>query len=620
MPTPRSALRPSAVRWLCALGVLLVVIQNAWVCDDAFITLRVVDHAWAGRGLVFNDGWRVQVYTHPAWMLLLALAYGIVQSGFGAALVCGVLTSAAALYVAFVRVARGRAAVLVAVALAGSRAFVDYSTSGLENPLTHLVVGLAVWAYLGQRQRGRAFARIAGLTGLAFCCRPDAPLVLAPLALAAAVQAHQRGVSLRALARASLWGLGPLLGWELWSIVYYGAWVPNTALAKLGTGLPRLELCAQGGRYLLDTAIGDRVTMVVLLGGAAWCWTRRHTRPLVLGAALYVAYVVWIGGGFMAGRFLTLPVWVVALGVARRRIGRRPLVLLGAGLLVMSLMGARSPLRTGPASVRAPPPEPRWGIADERAHYAAAASLWAWSPGASLPDHPWRAQGEQGPADGSRVTVFDTMGYYGFFSEPTRHIVDEIALGDPLLARLPPLRRIDWRPGHMARPIPRGYLEALEHDDPSRLHDPAVRELYETLRIVHGGELWSGERWAALWRLHTGSLEAAIDQERYRFASAIHVEARRILPRRKPLRVRDTGLRVEGLTPGQALQIVVEPAVPVELRWQHDGERVTADVHPADETLTVPVPEGADGLHLVPLSMGGVRSLQITVSSPGSAP
>jgi len=599
--------------------VVAVVIQNAWVCDDAFITLRVVDHAWAGRGLVFNEGWRVQVYTHPAWMLGLAVVYGLLGSGFWSALLCGVGTSAAALWLGLCRIARGRAVLVVAAALAGSRAFIDYSTSGLENPLTHLVTAMAVWAYLGDVRRGRAFARIAGWTGVAFLCRPDAPLALAPLALAAAMQARDRGVPLRALVRASVWGLVPLLSWELCSLVYYGAWVPNTALAKLGTGLPRTELLAQGGRYLLDTAIADRVTLVAILGGAAWCWTRRHNRPLVMGAALYLAYVVSIGGGFMAGRFLTLPLWLLTLGVARRRIGPRPAALLGLGLVVMSLLGARSPLRTGPGSVEAEPPSPRWGIADERAHYAAASSLWAWSPGTSLPDHPWRRQGEQGPKDGSRVTVFDTMGYYGFFASPGRHVVDRIALGDPLLARLPPLRRLDWRPGHMARPLPRGYLDALEHDDSSRVRDPAVRALYEALEHVHRGPLWSSQRWSAILDLHTGALTDAIDRERYQFFSTIRVEARRILPRREPTRVRDTGLRIDGLQPGRALLLLVDPPVNVELRWLHGDERITTQVHPGGAT-TVRVPDGADGLHVVPLHMGGARSLLVGLDPADDLP
>ena len=37
-------------------------------------------------------------------------------------------------------------------------------------------------------------------------------------------------------------GLSPLIAWELFSLFYYGFLFPNTAFAKLNTGLPRNEL------------------------------------------------------------------------------------------------------------------------------------------------------------------------------------------------------------------------------------------------------------------------------------------------------------------------------------------------------------------------------------------
>lgn len=608
---PRS--RAVLVRWLSVVVVTLVVIQNAWVCDDAFITLRVADHFWAGHGLVFNEGWRVQVFTHPAWLGVLAVVYGGLGSGFWAALVCGVATTAAALWVGLFRIARAHVAVLVAVTLVGSRAFIDYSTSGLENPLTHLVVAMAVWVYLGRANRRRAFTWIAGLTGVAFLCRPDAPLLLVPLALAAGWQARQRGASVRALVRACAWGVLPVLAWELLSLVYYGALVPNTALAKLGADLPRHQVWIQGGHYLLETTIGDRVTAVGVVGGAVLCWARRHTRPFALGAMLYLLYVVWIGGDFMAGRFLTAPLWLVALGVARRRVPPRLLVVASVGLLTMSLLGVRSPLLTGPSSVETVPRRPSHGIADERAHYAAAASLWAWSPGTSLPRHRWRELGEAGPDDGSRVAVFSTMGYYGFFADLELHVVDGFALGDPLLARLPALRRLSWRPGHLSRPVPAGYVDALRHDDSSYIDDPAVRELFEALELVHRGPLWSGARWAAIWGLHTGVYTDAIDRDRYHFFELKRVQARRVLRRGKALRIRDAGLRIAGLVSGQPLELVIEPPVDVELRWLGGDDIVATEEQAAAERLVVTVAAGADGLHVVPMDMGGQRSLSIAV-------
>ena len=60
--------------WLSVglLGVLGVVLSQAWVSDDAFITFRVIDNFVNGYGLRWNVDERVEVYTHPLWMLLLA--------------------------------------------------------------------------------------------------------------------------------------------------------------------------------------------------------------------------------------------------------------------------------------------------------------------------------------------------------------------------------------------------------------------------------------------------------------------------------------------------------------------------------------------------------------------
>ncbi|MDP7573157.1 MAG: hypothetical protein QF391_16270, partial [Myxococcota bacterium] len=61
-----------SVRGLVLLGagaaVLSVVIAQAWVSDDAFITFRVIDNFVHGYGLRWNVDERVEVYTHPLWL------------------------------------------------------------------------------------------------------------------------------------------------------------------------------------------------------------------------------------------------------------------------------------------------------------------------------------------------------------------------------------------------------------------------------------------------------------------------------------------------------------------------------------------------------------------------
>ena len=53
----------------------LVVLRTAWLSEDAFITFRTVDNFINGYGLTWNITERVQAYTHPLWMFLVAVCY-----------------------------------------------------------------------------------------------------------------------------------------------------------------------------------------------------------------------------------------------------------------------------------------------------------------------------------------------------------------------------------------------------------------------------------------------------------------------------------------------------------------------------------------------------------------
>lgn len=55
-----------------ALIFLWIILNRAWVSDDAYITFRVVDNFLNGYGLRWNINERVQVFTHPLWMFLIS--------------------------------------------------------------------------------------------------------------------------------------------------------------------------------------------------------------------------------------------------------------------------------------------------------------------------------------------------------------------------------------------------------------------------------------------------------------------------------------------------------------------------------------------------------------------
>lgn len=494
-----------------------IVLLNAWIGDDAYITWRTIDHLVHGRGLVYNLGERVQTFTHPLWLALLTALHLVTREAWWTTIAASLLCSVAALALVARLTTSIASTAAILLAAASSRAFVEYSTSGLENCLAHLVLAATLVVHFTREPGARTLTALTlGCSALTLC-RPDLALVGLPLVLTGLLAARRCGAS--NLPRALALGLAPLALWEIFSLVYYGALVPNTALAKLGVGIPRGELVAQGLRYLRDSFEVDPITPLTIAAGLAVPIVRRDrpAAPLAAAILLYLAYIIWIGGDFMAGRFLTVPFLLALVALARTtptpRIGALSLV----AVLAIGLLGERHPLATRSHHHWRPgDPRDRLGVADERSFYAESSSVLAWRPGRALPDHRWRRLGEAGPKDGGDFVVFSTPGFYGYHARPELRIVDGFALLDPLLARLPAVRRDDWRPGHFSRPLPDGYIDARRTGRPELIRDPAVADLHRALQRVIAGPLWTTERWREIIRLHTGHYTAAIDRDAYR--------------------------------------------------------------------------------------------------------
>jgi len=150
---PAPALDMGAFLRASLLGVFaLALVRTAWMSDDAYITLRTVDNFVSGWGLRWNVAERVQTYTHPLWMFLLALPYSITREAYFTPLVLSMVISMAAVWLFAFRIAVSLGSMLIGMsAFIFSKGFVEYSTSGLENPLSHLLIVLAVLARRKER-------------------------------------------------------------------------------------------------------------------------------------------------------------------------------------------------------------------------------------------------------------------------------------------------------------------------------------------------------------------------------------------------------------------------------------------------------------------------------------
>jgi arabinofuranosyltransferase len=512
-----------------------VVLQSAWLSDDAYITYRTVDNFVSGLGLRWNPIERVQAYTHPLWMFVISAGYVATGSLYWTALGASLACSLGAVFLLVTRLARSPWSAAVAVlTLTGSSAFVDYSTSGLENPLTHLLCVAFFARFLGRPFDARGLAWLGVLAGLAALNRLDSVLLFLPaLGYALLRFGRPRGLAIVGL------GFAPLLAWEVFSVVYYGFAFPNTAYAKLKLFLPRDALAMQGFHYLANSLRLDPLTgTAIAAGGVFAIWDRSREGLLVWGGGLlYVAYVVFVGGDFMAGRMLAAPLLasVVLLARAEPLARRAPA---GVALAVILALGVAAPNPSFLGGSRGETAYEdlidEYGIADERRYYEPFTGLRHYSMHGGIPDHPWMAEGEQARRSGQRLVLMQAAGFFGYAAGPAVHVVDPHGLSEPFLARLPPPALPDWRIGHFWRELPAGYWETLPGREP-QIVDPGLAAYREALVLITRGELWSAARWAAIAGMALGRYESLLPVQALRFPPTMTVAQREMAGEEIPL-------------------------------------------------------------------------------------
>lgn len=485
--------------WAALLALFAVVlVRTAWLSDDAFLSFRCADNLVHGYGLRWNVAERVQVFSNPLWTFAIAALLAVTREIWATALIFSSLLSMAAVVLLGMFSGWSWAGLVGALALVVSRAFTDYSTSGLENPLLHLLLVAFAFAL---RRSDVAPRRPFVIAALLATTRDDALL----LALPALVQTSW-GCPKRDVIRDAAIGLAPYWIWKSFALVYFGFPAPNTAYAKLAAGVPWTAFIPQGMHYFANSLRWDPITLLAVAAGLAAA-RRGRAGGLAAGVVLYLVYVVRVGGDFMSGRFLAAPlvlaVWIAVAAVPALRA--RTALALMAALVVYGVFFARSPLRTGKnyrQTILHENLTDAHGITDERAHYHQFSNPLCRRDGERMPSYKgvdWGLeQRARGVAGVQRVLVVGMRGYY---AGPGMHLLEGFGLEDPLMARLPMAPGTEWRIGHFPRPIPAGYIETLATHQ-NRIADPAIARLYDDIALVTRGPIWSARRFAAMVRLN----------------------------------------------------------------------------------------------------------------------
>ncbi len=473
------------------------ILKSGWLSDDAQITLRSVMNFLSGFGPNFNCDERVQAFTHPLWFMCLACMTFIVRNAYYATFALSISLSSLALYLFLTKISPyAKSVILASLCLVFSKAYLDYSTSGLENPLSHIL--LLVLVLLAEKITENNLSSRKNLSGYFLCCaflylnRPDLSLLILPLTLWVC---KRNLAQFGALVSSLCIGAIPALIWTGFSLYYYGFPFPNTAYAKLGITVPIGWRIHHGVYYLLNSLKMDPLTLITIaVGVVASVFSSALNRKIAWGIVLYLAYTVSIGGDFMSGRFLTETLLAAAIIIARCRWSKKYLWLFAISITCITVGEI-----IHNASVDRSHLQLRFdhGIADERLYYDSKFQVTSYKMAELFALNQWKTKNQ-----GVKIIECGILGYQSISAGPGMHFSDQCALADPLLARIPSQgNEHDWRIGHILHNIPAGYYESLQQNQ-NMLIDPQLHEYYDKIRLITRSPLNSRGRLHAIIELN----------------------------------------------------------------------------------------------------------------------
>jgi hypothetical protein len=316
--------------------------------DDSYVTYRYAANLAGGRGLVFNEGERVNSASSLLYTVLLAGLYaGGLHDLERAGAAIGVASGVAILWlVAFaIRRITGRtwmiALFLIPLAIGGSLA--GWAVSGMETALYSLLVTAFVCSVLFEKW-------MASLPLIVACvlCRPEGVLLVVAAAIGLLLKAGRR-VSLEAALVAGAGAAAALLTSAI-NLSYYGSLLPHALVFKRVSWNYSPGVAANASSVFAFFACFHLVTTaaaVALVGSAARrlrAIDQSQFRELFVSAYLVfslAALVIGPGSGLCRYAVHLLPVFAIAGALYCSRLlpfnARFGRAIAGAALVVVSV-------------------------------------------------------------------------------------------------------------------------------------------------------------------------------------------------------------------------------------------------------------------------------------------
>lgn len=305
-----------AILLLVFVALVLLAWSNRFVQDDAFISFRYADNFVHGKGLVWNEGERVEGYTNFLWTLIISIPIFLKLDPIKFSFVFGLSLFALSLYFTW-RLAADllhskHLALLTVFLLGTNHSFSSYATGGMETQLQTCLFVACMFLLFDSVARGtRSGIRLCLLSvllSLALLTRLDSALLLAVVLPMALFHIWQKEEGLTQKSWLAVCLLAPLVvlvgAWLFWKIHFYGSVLPNTFYVRLAS----LNSLWRGVIYvyLFFHSYWLVLFPFLFLVFASRLWREGNRRWLLLAVtiALWLAYVVCIAGDFMEFRFI----------------------------------------------------------------------------------------------------------------------------------------------------------------------------------------------------------------------------------------------------------------------------------------------------------------------------
>lgn len=528
-------LNTRTLTYLCTALAIIVFFKNFWIAEDTFLGLRILEQVQAGHGPVWNAGIRSQIFTCIGWFSITVFTNFLVKNTFAALVIANTTVFLLFLFLSRKIFGVSKSFCIFLLLLLFSKSFYDYTSSGLDNAFGFAFIALLYYRY--KVQEGftknnlpeKEFFILTFLTATITFARQDLILISVP-PFVYLIYKYLPKPSL--LFKAGLLAWLPMLAWTIFSVIYYGKLLPNTAYVKLFHGYPESFTLASGINYFLQHAVFDPYTLIAIFLGfiGALLFLEPWKKAFAIGMIIHFAYVISIGGEYMLGRFLSYSFLISAFllteifqkSSSSETAGIKKLPLSILILILIGLAIPNNPLTTPwaygrnlPWSVTQDADIQTRGVVDMRkAYYSTSSAAWYYNE-THAPSSRESSDVQMGvdlKNYGDKIAVIGGTGTTGYYAGTDILLLDYFGLTDPFIAMLPAIK-MDFT-SHFERGLPKGYFESFL-DDKNRLEDPKLDEYYRHIKLITTSDkLFTLERLEAIYKLNTGQYDYLLEDYR----------------------------------------------------------------------------------------------------------